>query len=433
MAEIKPFHGYRYKLEMPGALERFVAPPYDMLDAGAIDALHEKDSANIVRITQNRPLQGDNVNRDRHARAAAILRKWIENGILERDDIPSLYIYEQRFTWQSGKDRRESVRTGVVALVKLVEFEEKIVLPHEATLSGPKQDRYELLDETRTHTEQIFGLLDDHGPFYELLRSCAAGREPDGTFTDVNGVAHSLFRCTDEPVLARLTELAGDKTVLIADGHHRYETGLNFYRNNPRPQYAYTMMTLVSTADPGLVIRPFHRLVKKAGNPVVMGTELARYFDLTDHGPASAATAAAFIDSADERSILFLDSSDGHHYGCVLNDGGKTLLAGVFKEHSAPWKELPVSMINVIVINTIMGLQLDGHVLHDVVDYVNDSGTGIALCGNKAAYHGGFFIRPATIPMVAAVVASGDRMPQKSTNFYPKIYSGLVLHKMDNV
>jgi uncharacterized protein (DUF1015 family) len=430
MAEIRPFKGYRFGLETAEDLGRFIAPPYDMLDTSMIDELYDKDPGNIVRVTQNRPRKTDGGNRDRHQRAAETLLQWVEKGVLVRDDAPSVYIYEQRFTLEGGTHPYEVVRTGVVVLVKLVDFEAKVVLPHEATLSGPKQDRYELLDATRTHTEQIFGLLDDTGPFYRLLCSLATGK-PDGRFTDVNGVVHSLYRCSDVAAIEKMTELARGKTILIADGHHRYETGLNFYRNNPRPEYAYTMMTLVSTADPGLLIRPFHRLIKKTEPAVDMRKELAVYFTLTDQGPAAAAPVAGFIDSSDDRNLLFLDSNDNHLYGCTLSEEGRSFLAGVFPEHSAAWKELPVSMINVIVINTILGLPLDGHVLHDMVDYVNDVDAGIASCNNSGVYYGGFFIRPATIAMVAGVVESGDRMPQKSTNFYPKIYSGLVLHGMD--
>jgi uncharacterized protein (DUF1015 family) len=431
MAEIRPFSGYRFNCATPEALGRYVAPPYDMLDSTMIDALYKKDPANIVRITQNRALSEDPSNRVRHERAAVTLREWIESGVLVQDDAPSVYVYEQRFSYRIGPLQHDAVRTGVVVLVKLTGFEEKVVLPHEATLSGPKQDRYELLDATRTHTEQIFGLLEDDGAFHRQLRALAAGA-PDGTFTDVNGVVHTLYRCQDAAAISKLVALATDKTILIADGHHRYETGLNFHRDHPRPGYAHTMMTLVSTADPGLVIRPFHRLVRKAGTVVCMRDELARYFTITEQGKASATTIGSFLDSAEGDDLLFFDASDGNLYGCALSEAGAAMIAERFPDHADAWKRLPVSMINVLVINTILGLPLDGHVLHDVVGYVNDVDAGIAACADAATFHGGFFIRPATISTVSGVVASGDRMPQKSTNFYPKIYSGLVLYRMED-
>ncbi|MBN1576910.1 MAG: DUF1015 domain-containing protein [Chitinispirillaceae bacterium] len=430
MAELRPFTGFRFRLQHPDDMGRFIAPPYDMLDRMMIDDLYRKDESNIVRVTQNKPRKNDCANADRHARAASLLSSWIEKGILRRDEEPSVYIYEQRFTYDGGLNKKEVVRTGVVVLVKLVDFEEKVVLPHEATLSGPKQDRYELLDACRTHTEQIFGLLDDDGRFHTLLRGLVNDR-PDGRFTDSNGVVHSLFRCGDRAAIDKLVALAGSRTILIADGHHRYETGLNFYHDHLRPEYGYTMMTVVSTSDPGLLIRPFHRLVRRAGRSVDMRTELAAYFTLEDHGDVDAKEIYRFITSDDRRELLFLDGTDRRLYGCTLNGNGQHSLSSIMPERSMLWKRLPVSMINVIVINTILGLPLDGHVLHDVIDYVNDVPAGIERCTGNDDFHGGFFIRPTTIATVGDVVAAGERMPQKSTNFYPKIYSGLVLYRMD--
>ena len=429
MAEIAPFSGYRFSLETPQMLGVHIAPPYDMLDSGRIDELYQIHPENVVRVTQNRPQPQDAENRDRHVRAAKTLSDWIREGVLVKDREPSVYVYEQKFRIRVGAEVREAVRTGVVAAVKLVDFDEKVVLPHEATLSGPKKDRYELLEESTTHTEQIFGLLADDGQFHATLRSLVS-ETPDGVFTDENDVVHSLYRCTDETVIGKLVALAEGKTILIADGHHRYETALNYYKATGRPEHAHTMMTLVSTADPGLLIRPFHRLVKKTDRQVAMKPALEAYFDLRDCGIVDSAAVYEFIGGESDTSMLFVDSADGHLYECVLSAAGENYLASVMPEHSMLWKKLTVSMINVFVINGILGLPLDGHVLHDVIDYVNDAADGVSRCGDAAVYHGGFFIRPATIATVGDIVAGNERMPQKSTNFYPKMYSGLVLHTM---
>jgi len=430
MAELQPFCGYRFKLKHPAELERFIAPPYDMLTREMIDDLYNKDEHNIVRVTQNRPQGSDTSNSQRHVRAAAELSSWIDLGVLKQDDDPSIYVYDQKFMNNDGSGIKEVVRTGVVVLVKLVDFEDKVVLPHEATLTGPKKDRYELLDACRTHTEQIFGLLDDDGRFYSLLRSLV-GKNPDGQFTDINGVVHSLYRCNDKKAIDALVGLARDRTVLIADGHHRYETALNFYRDNPDPAYAFTMMTLVSTADPGLLIRPFHRLVRQTGRSIDMHDELSRYFVLKDLGDIDEKTIFRFTGAGDSSDFLFLDNMRRRMFACDLNENGKQRLESIFPEKSTTWKHLPVSIINAIVINTILALPLDGHVLHDVIEYVNDIPSGAARCMDKNEFYGGFFIRPSTIDTVGRIVASGERMPQKSTNFFPKMYSGLVLHKMN--
>jgi uncharacterized protein (DUF1015 family) len=148
-------------------------------------------------------------------------------------------------------------------------------------------------------------------------------------------------------------------------------------------------------------------------------------------GIAEEAIVHRFISSNDARNLLFLDSADRHIYSCTLSDNGRHFLSSVMPERSMLWKLLPVSMINVIVVNTILGLPLDGHVLHDVIEYVNDAAAGVRQCTGNKEFHGGFFIRPTAIDTVGAVVAAGERMPQKSTNFYPKIFSGLVLYGMD--
>jgi uncharacterized protein (DUF1015 family) len=431
MAEIRPFRGYRFALKSPDDLKRYVAPPYDMLSASMIDDLYNADDHNVVRITQCKAQSDDTTNKDRHRRAARTLSEWINEHVLIRDDQSSVYVCKQTFIFHDGAAERTAERTGVIVLVKLVDFSEKVVLPHEATLSGPKQDRYDLLEVTRSHTEQIFGLLEDTGDFHHQLRDMSAG-EPDGIFEDATGVVHRLYHCGDQKFIVKLIELAAGKTILIADGHHRYETALNFYRDTKNCAYDSIMMTLVSTADPGLVIRPFHRLIRREGNRVVMREALSDYFTLTDLGDTAPEPVYDFILSGDKRGeFVFQDSETGRLFSCSLNEEGKRFVASIMPEHSMEWKLLPVSLINILVINTILGLPLDGKVLHDVVDYVNDAGIGTERCSDGEKWYGGFYIRPLSIGTIGSIVSAGERMPQKSTNFYPKMYSGLVLHSMD--
>lgn len=431
MAEIRPFRGYTYALKSPDELARFIAPPYDMLSAVMIEDLYTKDDHNIVRITQCKAHADDTANSDRHRRAARTLSEWINEHVLVRDDEPSFYVCKQSFTIKDGAAERTVERTGVIVLVKLVDFSEKVVLPHEATLSGPKQDRYDLLEATRSHTEQIFGLLEDTGEFHRLLAEMSAG-EPDGIFKDATGVVHRLYRCSDQEVIKRLIELAAGKTILIADGHHRYETALNFYHDTRNNAYDSIMMTLVSTADPGLVIRPFHRLIRREGNRVTMREALSEYFTLAGLGDTAPEPIYSFVSSGDSRGeFVFQDSETGRLFSCTLNEEGKRFIASIMPERSMEWKQLPVSLINVIVINKILGLPLDGKVLHDVVEYVNDAALGTERCADGGKWYGGFYIRPLSIGTIGSIVSAGERMPQKSTNFYPKMYSGLVLHTMD--
>jgi len=437
MAEIKPFRGYRFTLDKPDALGSFCAPPYDMLDDAMVDALYGKHEHNVVRITQNKRIASDTANKDRHVRAAKFLNDWIASSVITRDGADSIYIYRQQFS-APGDDGKPVAREriGVCSLLKLVGLDEGIVLPHEYTLSGPKQDRYELMETTLANTGQIFGLAtDEDGKLYGLIRSIMSAAPLVGCFTDENEVTHSLYRCYDAGLIDQVKGLMSTRSILIADGHHRYETALRFYRDKGDEAFSHVMMTIVSMADPGLIIRPFHRLVRKTDQGRSVGNmldELAKYFDVKRIGKASADGVYKALSAQGNAEMVYWDCAAGDIYDLRLSAGGEKFLAGVMPEQSDKWKHLDVSKINCIIINGILSLPLDGQVLHDIVHYANDAALGAKTLtdADKGYYYGGIFIRPVSIGTVNDTVKGGERMPQKSTNFYPKLYSGLVLNKM---
>ena len=434
MAAIKTFRGYRYKLESHEELSFYTSPPYDMIDAAMVEKLYEKHPLNTVRIIQNKPEAVDRENRTRHERAAKILDSWIKEGILIRDSEDCVYVYNQNFVIDSEGRKCQKERTGVVVLVKLTGFEEKVVFPHEYTLSGPKQDRYELLETTRTNTGQVFGLVSDRGDIYEIIKRMKNESTLCGSFTDETGVCHSLYRCSDGELGEQLKKAVEPRSILIADGHHRYETALRFYRDKGNEQYSHMMMTLVSTADPGLVIRPFHRLIKMGseGKQVVMKEALGEFFHCTDMGEARPESInGSLICEQGKGSIIYMDKSSRTLSSLRLNETGEKYLKSVMPEHTDLWKHLGVSIINAVVIKGILGLNPDGHVLHDRIDYVNTVEGGVEMLDKANDYYGGFFIEPVSIDTVNAVVEGGERMPQKSTNFFPKLFSGLVFNRMD--
>jgi uncharacterized protein (DUF1015 family) len=434
MAEIRPFKGYRYKLSKQEDLGNFIAPPYDMLDDGKIEGLYNKNPLNAVRIDQNRREPGDRTNRDRHDRAARLFADWVNSGAVRVDEKPSLYVYEQRFTVERAGKKEPFERSGIVALVKLVDFSESIVLPHEYTLSGPKIDRYEHLEATRLNVGQIFGLLSDNtGETYELIRGMKNGGTPAGTAVDSDGVRHSLYPCSDPAKITCLQNAVRSSTILIADGHHRYETALKFYRDSKNnPTCSHVMMTLVSMADSGLIIRSFHRVIRKGKTDRItdMKRELEGTFQLTDLGPADPATINSFLGGRIETEMLFVDSASRRVYGLKLNNEGENFLASTIPDKSLQWKHLDMSKINAIAVNRVLGLPLDGRVLHDVIAYMNDVPAALEASCNAQEYWGGFFIRPVSIAAIHRIVQGGERMPQKSTNFYPKLYSGLVFNRL---
>jgi uncharacterized protein (DUF1015 family) len=439
MAQVKPFAGLRFNLNNPEDLGRFVAPPYDMLDDTMLDDLNKKNQYNVVRIIQNRPLPSDTTNMDRHRRAAALLCSWVEGGVIIRDGAPSFYFYQQQFTTaQGGGQTVTRTRTGVIALVKLVDYEAGVVFPHEYTLTEPKVDRYELLNALKAHAELIFGIVQD--PDGSLFSSILSALPPAycGSFIDSNAVRHSLFHTSDRNSIASLTKMFSDRTILIADGHHRYETALQFYRDTKKIQHEYVLMNLVSMADPGLTIRAFHRVLKK-----YFGTEsidvlgsLATYFDCTAVGIASYEAINRFLESDQKggSDMLYLDSKSRQLFGLSLNATGKQFLIDYSRGMSAQWNQLDVSKINSIVVGGIFQLPLDGTILHHVMDYVNDPSIAFEKATTaeaSTALHGVFFIKPVDIKTINSIVMGKERMPQKSTNFFPKCYSGLVFNTME--
>jgi uncharacterized protein (DUF1015 family) len=440
MVHIQPFKGLHYRLEKPEDLGRFVAPPYDMLDEAMIDALYEKNPSNVVRIIQNKKQSSDASNSDRHKRAAAFLARWIKDGTLIRDESPSAYIYRQRFDVPANDGPVTYTRTGVIVLVKLVDYEDGVVFPHEYTLTGPKIDRYELLRATKSHSELIFGIVPDVDRRLLSAISSADAAHRLGMFIDNDGVHHTLYRNDDPSFFSSIQSAVADKTVLIADGHHRYETALKFFHDTNDPKFGQVLMSLVSTADPGLVIRAFHRMLKKYPGTEALDVlrELSAYFEVIDLGPAAIEPITRFLEtpaaaeSAAGHEMLYVDARSRHLFGLNLSDTGENYLTGQGRGMSALWNHLDVSKINSIVVNNIMGLPLDGKTLHDAMDYVNDAGAAFEKVTSEAlAYHGVFFIRPLDIGTVNSIVSGKERMPQKSTNFFPKCYSGLVFNDME--
>lgn len=431
MAEIKPFRGYRYRLEKPSDLGRFVAPPYDMLNDESVEDLYRSDPHNVVRIIQNKREEGDADNRARHARAARLFRSWVGERVLVRDERPSLYVYRQSFTNGDSAGAPAVERTGIVAAVALHDFADGVILPHENTLSAPKADRYEHLQEMHCHTEKIFGIVTDDGPVYDAVIACRDKGDPAGSFTDADGVRHSLAAVSDATLVGRAAAAVAGRQILIADGHHRYETSLKFARESGIAGSGYVMMTLVSMRDPGLVVRSFHRLVRvQPGVPRTgLLDALAKVFTVERCGDGALDETQRLVDSLGPQQLLLLAPSSGC-YRLSLSESGRRVQAASSPGMSQAWKDLNVSIVNSVVVNHVLGLPLDGKTLHDEIRYEKSVGAAHAAALAGREFYGCFFLRPIDLSAIRAIVAAGERMPQKSTNFFPKMYSGLVFNPL---
>lgn len=432
MAETQSFCGYRYRLDRAEDLGRYVSPPYDMIDGPMRESLYDTDPRNFVRIIQNRPAPEDESNLERHKRAWELLRRWVDEGHIVRDEQPGVYVYRQRFSVEVSGREVAYERTALTVQVRLVEFEAGVVQPHEYTLSGPKADRYELLRTTRFDTGQIFGIARDDGSYYRVASEAAAAATALGRFIDVNGVEHELLRVTDAGIRDRVHAALADRSILIADGHHRYETALKHARAGGGD--GFVMMTVASMADPGLVVRPFHRVVKRnlLSSRFTSVRDLEPSMTARDLGEAAIEAVYGYLEGAGSYDMVFVDGGDRRLYGLTVTEEGRARRKQGGDGMSAAWNELNVSKINRFCVREAMGQPTDGTILHEVMDYLNDPAEAFRRAVSDSGVTGTFFIRPIPIDTIRDIVSRGERMPQKSTNFYPKLYSGLVLRSLGN-
>ena len=423
---IEPFRGLLYNRRKCGDLSAVVAPPYDLIGPERQNQLYERSPYNVVRLELNR-------DADRYESSAKTLRQWLEESVLERAAVPAIYLYSESFEVES----RRLERDGFIVRIRLEEFGKGRILPHERTFSAPKEDRLRLLSATTTNTSSIFGLYSGHHPELEQLRGRVTARPALLEVTDDLGIVHRL-RAIEEPSEIELIQRAlDDSRILIADGHHRYETALNYSRqmraaeNNPAaPQpYDYTMMTLTACDDPGLVILPTHRVVKRLAPAAIAAfAERAREFFVSE-------------EFNDRRSLYARLKSAGRGALAVALQGDATLrllrlkdagaMESIAPDLPAAIRELDVSVLHTLVFNRILGLGEAEIKAGGNVEYTIDGEAALAAVASAQA-SGAFLLNPPSIGGVERVSDSGATMPEKSTYFFPKLLTGLVMNPVSD-
>ena len=440
MAEILPFEGIYYdSLRVP--LERVIAPPYDVLSPAQQDELYERHPDNVVRIILNRELPEDDETHNRYTRAARFWNYWMGEGFLHRDESPAYYEYIQRFA--SPADPRQQVerRTLFVAL-KLEPYEKGIVLPHEETHPKAKADRLNLMRATHGNPEPIYGLYED--PEGATARMLAESRGNSAPFLHVvfhgdGGSAddeHLLYRHGDPDLVCGLNEFMKDRRVWIADGHHRYETALNYQRErrqadgNP-PQlkdYDSMLVGLSAFEDPGLVVLPTHRLVRNvpADRMEALVPQLQRYFTVRGLSTEAAQQWIREESSGEKRFALLLAEKA---YGLALRDIHQAE-AGAAEGHCDAWKRLDVTILQTLVLDRTLGISWKALAHTPDVAYTRDASEAVAKVAS-GEYQIACLLQNPTVEEVRDVAAAGDKMPQKSTFFYPKLWSGIIFRQME--
>lgn len=435
MPNIQPFQGLRYNLAQVGDLSDVVAPPYDVISPEYQDELYAKHPNNVVRLILNKMNPDDDEANNRYTRAARTLKDWKAEGVLQRDDQPALYVYHQIFT-VGGK---EYCRKGFMCGCEATPFGEGMIFPHEITMSGPKLDRLMLTTACKTNFSQIFGLYPDaENEVQNILEDAVRGEAPLEA-TDKDGVVNRMWIVDDPDVVSKVVALMGPKPIFIADGHHRYETACN-YRKQIREQGEltlehpanYVLMVCIAMEDPGLIVMPTHRLFKNV--PAFSQEELISKVgdcfrvSTVGEGYRTAHRAWAEIEMLEDQGTMAIyTAKDGKWNLLQLTDAGREKMAEVAKEHQPEWQELGVAILHSLVIDTLLGLK--GHekpkYVHEVEEVVE------TLKSEPETYPLAALVMPATVQQIQDLSMVRERMPAKSTYFYPKLISGFVFKPLE--
>ncbi len=444
MADIKPFRGIVYNEENVSSLKDVTTPPYDVITKEEQERFYAESAHNVVRLILGRQGELDNSNDNRYTRAAAFFGDWLSAGVLTRDDDELIYLYQQDY---KGADGTMKTRTGFIALARLEDFSSGKILPHEKTLAGPRSDRLKLMEACHSNFSQIFTLYSDKElTVNALLSNCSRGAAPDMEVTDDAGVTHRIFKIGDPDAIAKIVRIMKEKNLFIADGHHRYETALNF-RNIMRKRrdipadspYNYVMMYFSNMDDDGLVVFPTHRVLFNLQGYQMdfLKSEVGKYFTVTTYpfsGNDEESVTNEFYSKLEEEggskhAFGMYCKGDDHYSLLVLDDGGK--VDGILPDDmDANLKSLDVTILHSVLIDHLLGVGTAAQENQENLKYVKESGKAIRLV-KDGDYQVAFILNPTKIEQVKAVASSGNKMPQKSTFFYPKLLTGLVINKLD--
>lgn len=477
MAVIIPIKGLRYNPRKIENMADVVTPPYDVIDAAAQERYYKRNPYNIIRLEYSKILSGDDDKNNRYTRAAKDYRDWLRESILIREPEPAIYLYEQEF--QAGGENK--VRSGITCGFRLETYEKGNVLPHEETIPKHKADRLKLMRACRANFSPVFSLYTDReNRIVGALKNVAKGTPPDINFTDDSGESHRMWVVTDPDAIGEVQRIMADKRIFIADGHHRYETALNYKREREtsggadrgdtiisaagscssapggaastpagfEPAYNYVMMTLVNIYDPGLIVLPTHRLIKniKSLNTDCLIDQIKENFAVDEYDlQPDKKNFPQLLNMLEGRG--FGDhpggkpqNKDGHRHVFGLYTGNNRFYLLTLKddldlaqmmpaEKSPAWQELDVSILHTLVIEKYLGICGELRAKADHITYTREE-EGALDAVDRGEYQLAFFLNPTLVDEVTAIAGQGEKMPQKSTFFYPKLITGLVINQL---
>jgi uncharacterized protein (DUF1015 family) len=444
MAHVIPFKGVLYNPEAVKDMARLVAPPYDVVDAGTQQTLHDRHPNNVIRLELGMDRPGDGPDRNRYTRAASLLGEWLAKGTLRRDQSPAVYPYSIDYRVQeSDPDGEHRVLKGFLATIELEEFERGGILPHEHTHASAKTDRLRLLEACQAHFSPIWSLFSDpEGTLLQLVEKSINADKPRIDFTGESGFRHRLWSVTDRNILDQVVAAMKPRRLFIADGHHRYETALTYRRQRQEQDglagsglsrasgalraYDSVLMLCSGLEDPGLTVLPTHRVLNKPVPAADRILDLLRNeFTIEEFqfdGQGEPETRRRFLQS------LRRGGHTGQVFGLALRDAETYFVLGLRSSpHStcggSPRDRLDVSVLHHQVLTKVCPSKLDeGSLL-----YTKDDHEALELVRQGSAT-AALLLNPTKVGEVRDVAAAGERMPHKSTYFFPKPLTGLVIN-----
>ena len=438
--QVKPFRALRFDAGVVGDVGDCIAPPYDVISPAQQEQLYKKSEHNIVRIIKGKTSACDNGDHNQYTRALEYLRKWIEQGALRQDSAETIYAYVQDFEWAGTGLQRLSF----IALAKLEEFGD-VVKPHERILNKPLADRLNLKRATAAGFGLVFMLYEDEERIADEIMKRAATTEPLIDFVDEQNVRHRLFAIAAAEDIEQIVKMMGAKSCVIADGHHRYRTGLSYAAESQHPQAGYQMLAFANTCQKALIVLPTHRLVGNLedfsfekllvglrGNFEISELKFDSTQAKTDTRQEMLTRMKAHYSGGNKAFGIY--GADNAFHVAVLKD--QSAMDSVVPEMSLAWRALDVSVLHKLILEELLGIDQEKLAGNENVQYVKDTPNAIddsiaqVDAGHKQA---AFFMNPVKMEQLMKVTDAGERMPQKSTYFYPKVFTGLTIHRLESV
>jgi uncharacterized protein (DUF1015 family) len=422
LAEISPFSGVRYNQEIVGDMASVICPPYDVISPEEQRAYYEKSEYNAIRLEHGIALPEDTKANDKHSRASATFNQWLKERVLTVDHVPSFYIHEHTFTYQNIRKRR----LGFMVCVRLEPWENKIIFPHENTVPGIKSDRLDLMRACAANFSPLLGLYEDLGQKVTKLLTSQTSRKPAIEFTQAEET-HKLWVANEPEFVQRVSHFLASRPIYIADGHHRYETALA-YRDERRQEnspgneaFNFIMMSLVPFSDPGLIVLPVHRLVNNLSSKALtqFRGNLETFFEvesvpLGEDGLPEIRGAITRILGLEPGSVIALKPRQSPSIKEMMPEG-----------HSGVYKRLDLSIVQHLVIDKLKDLDKSSS-----ITYTPNIVQARQLV-ESGEYQLAFLLNPITVATIKAIADANDKMPGKSTFFYPKLPTGLVINRLE--